>query len=135
MYGANVGVYSEWHPIASKIVDHLPGAGMSHLFQFTAECMQERAAATVDKKKSGSASDNSFLSQVLRMHSEEPEKVTMVDVFTICLTNIGAGSDTTSISLSAILLNLIQNPETLQRVCEHVDILDSFFLKTLSTSF
>ncbi len=94
----------------------LPSPGMSYLATFTGEQIQERLKGSGDGKKVVSANDNNFLSQVLRMHSDQPDKFTMQDVFTTCITNIGAGSDTTSISLSSILLNLIKYPEILRKV-------------------
>lgn len=43
------------------------------------------------------------------------------DIFVSIGANIGAGSDTTSITLSAILYHLMKNPETMRRLREELD--------------
>lgn len=118
----------------SKVVAKLPSPGMSYLTKFTRECVQERMQGAGDDKGVRTTDDHSFLTQVLRMYREQPERFTMVDVFSTCITNIGAGSDTTSISLSGILLNLILNPETLQKASKHLISLIFFEVLHLSSS-
>lgn len=61
-------------------------------------------------------SSGTFLKRLLNMHAENPEKISMADIFTTCITNIGAGSDTTSISLTAILYNLSKHASIYQKV-------------------
>jgi cytochrome P450 len=53
-----------------------------------------------------------FLAKVLQKNTEDPENFTMSDVFLTCMNNIGAGSDTTSISLCAVLWYLLKYPDT-----------------------
>lgn len=105
VYAANVGIYAEWHPLMSKIVALLPSSGMSHLQSFTAQQITEGQTNSPDKDSNGSASDP-FLKKLLTMHVQNPDKSSLADIFTTCITNIGAGSDTTSISLTALLIQL-----------------------------
>lgn len=115
-YAANVGIYSEWHPVASKVMSMIPGSSLRYIAIFTQAQIKERLQqADVEKKVSVSPQDD-FLARVLRMHEEKPESFTMAHVFMTCIMNIGAGSDTTAITLSAILYNLLQQPETFQKV-------------------
>jgi cytochrome P450 len=66
-------------------------------------------------------SKGDFLSKLLRLHADNPEKVTMSDVFGTCMANIGAGSDTTGISLSAVIYYLCKNPEAMRKLREEID--------------
>lgn len=55
------------------------------------------------------------------MNKEDPEKSTDLDVFITCITNIGAGSDTTSINLTSILYYLIKEPRCFEKVQSFFD--------------
>jgi len=66
-------------------------------------------------------SKGDFLSKLLRLHADNPEKVSMTDVFMTCMTNIGAGSDTTGLSLSAVLYYLCKNPDAMRKLREEID--------------
>lgn len=65
------------------------------------------------EKEPGCGGD--FLVRMLKMHEEDPEMFNMMNVFSTCMANIAAGSDTTSIILSAILWYLLKVPETLTK--------------------
>lgn len=45
----------------------------------------------------------------------------MSDVFMTCMTNIGAGSDTTGISLSSVIYHLCKNPEAMRTLRAEID--------------
>lgn len=57
-----------------------------------------------------------FLSKALSLHQANPDKFPDAAIQTLCLTNFGAGSDTTSISLCATIFSLIAHPECLSKV-------------------
>ncbi|KEF56776.1 uncharacterized protein A1O9_06966 [Exophiala aquamarina CBS 119918] len=120
LHCANVGIYHEWHPLVTKLEQMLPGQGMSYLTGFTQKEITERLNATkrdIESSKEGA----DFLSKLLKMHSDDPAKITMAEVFLGCLTNIGAGSDTTSISFAAIMYHLIKNPEVYKKLRTEID--------------
>lgn len=126
VYCANVGVYSEWHPWVSKLVKLLPNSGMAYLQTFTQEQIQNRLAQA-GSEKLVHVGGGDFLTKLLHMHGDQPDYITMRDVFVGCITNIGAGSDTTSVSLSGILYHLIKNPRVLAKVrrfCKFVLVLN-----------
>lgn len=61
-----------------------------------------------------------FVSRFFQIRQEDPNKMTKMDIFTMCQSNIGAGSDTTAISLSAIVYNLLKHPKTYNRLKEEI---------------
>ncbi|KAK5054408.1 hypothetical protein LTR84_001298 [Exophiala bonariae] len=118
-YSANVGVYAEFHSFLSRFTALVNGSGMSYMLGFTQtqiakhETHNEKAPAASQVNTSTSTD---FLTKLLQIKQEQPRKISDEDVFGACLTNIGAGSDTTSISLSGILYWLIINPRAHQRL-------------------
>lgn len=88
---------------------------MSFLANFTQAQIAERLNATKGDSEA-SKNGNDFLTRLLKMHVEDPSKFTMADVFMSCITNIGAGSDTTSISAAAILYYLVKTPNAYEKV-------------------
>jgi len=120
-YCANVGVYSELHWYIAKILAFFSRNSTVHMLVFTQKQIEDRLSAPSEKSGLQSGG-NDFLSKLLRMHGDNPDKFTMTDVFSTCITNIGAGSDTTSISLSAILYHIIKTPSSMAKVSHSVEV-------------
>jgi cytochrome P450 len=118
IHASHVGVYSEFHRPISKLRSLFRPKGNSAIAQFTQSQLQERLskmdAGTIDSK-------GDFLSKLLSLHADNPEKITMSDVFMACNTNIAAGSDTTGISLSAVIYYLCKNPEVMRKLRKEID--------------
>jgi cytochrome P450 len=116
---SHVGVYSELHRPISKLMSLFRNSkGISAIAQFTQSQLQERLSK-MDVENIDAKGD--FLSKLLRLHADNPEKITMNDVFMTCMTNIGAGSDTTGISLNAVIYYLCKNPEAMRKLREEID--------------
>jgi cytochrome P450 len=98
----------------SKLLDFLPAAGIAHLATFTLQQISETRKMLADSKSSGSS--DAFLKKLLDMQAKNPDTISNADIFTTCITNIGAGSDSTSVSLTAILYNLCKHPKVYQKV-------------------
>jgi cytochrome P450 len=121
IHASHVGVYSEFHRLISKLLALLRGSGgTSATVAFTQSQLQSRISK-IDIENLDLKGD--FLSKLLRLHADNPEKVTMSDVFMTCMTNIGAGSDTTGISLSSVIYYLCKNPEAMRKLREEIDTL------------
>lgn len=115
VYAAHVGIYHEVHPLLSKLLGLLPTGGIAHLVAFTLQQISD-ARKTLTEKASGGSSD-AFLKKLLDMQAKSPGKISDADIFATCMTNVGAGSDTTSVSLTAILYNLCKHPNVYHKVC------------------
>ncbi|KAJ5377210.1 uncharacterized protein N7496_004619 [Penicillium cataractarum] len=124
VYAANVGIYAEWHPIIARIMAFLPASGIKHLQSFTAQQISEGKKNFLKTQKPQSSSE-SFLQTLIRLNTQNPDKFSLADIFTTCITNIGAGSDTTSISLTAILYNLLKHPNVYQKLHEEIKQADN----------
>lgn len=72
-------------------------------------------------KESKNTSYDSFLSKLLKLEAEN--RVNMSNIMDACGSNIGAGSDTTAITLSAALYHLYRNPEKLAKLRHEIDSL------------
>ncbi|KAL3485860.1 cytochrome P450 [Aspergillus germanicus] len=123
VYAAHVGIYHELHPFVSRLLDFLPAAGIAHLATFTLQQISETRNMLADSKSSGSS--DPFLKKLLDMQAKNPDKISNADIFTTCITNIGAGSDTTSVSLTAILYNLCKHPSVYQKVREELRLAEA----------
>ncbi|KAJ9641627.1 hypothetical protein H2204_002689 [Knufia peltigerae] len=123
LYLSQVGVIHEWHSTLNWVMSFLPKQGMHYLGSFMtdqlAEGQRQRPKGSLEKDQSKSTDD--FLTKLLRMNALQPDKFTMEDVYSICMTNIGAGSDTTSVSLAGIMYCFMKNPEALEKVRKEID--------------
>lgn len=128
-YASLVGIYPWLHPILFPIRNWLAGSqgkGRQYIINYTQECM----AAHQSKPKAelfGGAEDGEqggtldFLSKFMRKNSESPDVFTSYHAAAGCVSNFVAGSDTTSITLSAILYYVLRSPAVLKRLRDEVD--------------
>jgi cytochrome P450 len=129
-YASVVGVFPWMHPILFKIRNWLAGSqgkGRQFIINFTQECMathQAKPKAEIPDDQAKSEEHRGtmdFLSKFLQRHSENPDAFTPYHVLAGCVSNMVAGSDTTSISLSAIIYHVLHNPEVLKKLREEID--------------
>ncbi|KAJ9646931.1 hypothetical protein H2204_000623 [Knufia peltigerae] len=107
---SNMGVYAEFHSLASKLQAKFSKSGLAQMEVFTQRQIDHHLQSS-SKETIPDAERTDFVSKLLEMHKAQPDKISLENVFMACLTNVGAGSDTTSISLSAILYYLIKSPD------------------------
>lgn len=121
LYITKVGIYHECHQTLMWILSKFSNGGMVYLGNFMRQQVEERQEQYVmgQSEKDPARPDDDFLTKLLRLHAGQPQKFSLEHVYTTCGTNIGAGSDTTSVSLAGILNCLIRNPATLRRVNAH----------------
>jgi cytochrome P450 len=93
----------------------LGGNGLQVMLDFSEQQVKERQESLKDVEQKPVLSDD-FLAKVLARHEENPDSFSMADVLDACATNIIAGSDTTAISLTAIVWFLMKYPQSLLRV-------------------
>ncbi|KAF2853429.1 cytochrome P450 [Plenodomus tracheiphilus IPT5] len=132
-YATHVGIYSWLHPYLFKIRNWMAGAtgvGRAYVMKFT----QERIAEHQADEKNGIHVDaggaveegngtEDFLTKFFKKNAADPQGFTMYHLAMGCVSNMVAGSDTTAISLSAILYYLLKNRDTFDKLREEVDAL------------
>ncbi|RYP42624.1 hypothetical protein DL768_010307 [Monosporascus sp. mg162] len=131
VYSTLVGIYAWAHPYLYAIMEKIPGsgaAGRNYLMRFVSERIearnQERSRRSDCKLKKivhGEGTPRDFLEKLTEAHEADPVKVTPYHIFMMGLSNIIAGSDTTAISLSSILVNLITTPAALSRLKREIE--------------
>ena len=116
VYGAIVGLVPEWHWWISKISDTLGvEPDIVKMFSFVQHHIDDHVSGRT--KKFDDRSD--FLDKLLYLEGEG--KATRLHTRIAALQNIGAGSDTTAISLTAIVAYLALYPDTLATLRRELD--------------
>ncbi|KAF5668798.1 cytochrome P450 monooxygenase [Fusarium denticulatum] len=123
-YASVIGVYSWLHPLLFHLRNSLAGnkgTGFQYVIQFTEKLMREHQA----KPKNLDFEDEDtqrmdFLSKYVARHRKDPLTYNDWYVLSGCASNMTAGSDTTAISLSAILFFLMTNPKVADRLRQEV---------------
>lgn len=133
-YSTLVGIYASLHPTLFHLTSKLPNSGAQGrlcLMDFVQKQMDarktERKSRDVEKGRASSGQQDArsalpedFLEKMMNASEKEPEKVTQYHIFMMGLSNMIAGSDTTAVSLSAILYHLLHNPETMKKLREEI---------------
>lgn len=138
IYGTLVGIYAWVHPIVFDFLARFKWSGAGgrlYIMKYVTDRVEERKKVRMEaektgrrrgdlEKNSGADDENAprdFLDKLMDANEEDPDKVTSYHVFMMGLSNIFAGSDTTAVSLSSILYNLLRYPDTLRKLREEID--------------
>lgn len=128
-YASLAGLTPSLHPLLFALRNWWggkKGSGRGYLLRFTLQQMREHQE---DMAKAEDLEDHdgpqAFLSKFLSKYSEDPTKFTQAHIVASCISNIVAGSDTTAISLSAILYHLLRTRQCLERLRDEIDTFQS----------
>ena len=126
-YASLVGIYPWLHPIIFPIRNWLAGGqgkGRQYVINYTQECMAAHQANPKSELPGKAEEDEGtldFLSKFMSKNAENPDIFTSYHAAAGCVSNFVAGSDTTSISLSAIFYYVLRDPAVLKRLRDEVD--------------
>lgn len=128
-YGALTGIYSWLHKYLYHIRNWLAGpegTGRAYVMKFTLDCIAEHQGRQtkgipVDAGAEEGKTSMDFLTKFFKKNADSPQAFTMYHLTTGCVSNMVAGSDTTGLSLSAILYYLLKYPHTFQTLRHEVD--------------
>ncbi|EMD95336.1 hypothetical protein COCC4DRAFT_44371 [Bipolaris maydis ATCC 48331] len=117
-YASVAGLFPALHPWLMSLMGVLrvpsPTLGLDNFVEEKMELHMDEAAQADGSKKSAT-----FLSKMVALKNQG--KATKHDIRVCMTTNISAGSDTTAISLSAIVYYLWTNPRVLERLRQELD--------------
>lgn len=121
-YLSHIGLVPDLHRWVIRIQNLLSKAqGANLLYQFT---LDQIAANREANAKTGNVStSDSFLTKLLALHDDK--RLELPNIMDSCGSNIGAGSDTTAITLSSALYFLYTNPDKLAKLRGEVEGLAS----------
>ena len=130
---SHLGIYNEFLGLLFAVVDLLSKLGFSGgaekmwFAQQTESMLNQRkvevekaAEAGHDLGEQDDGSPKDFLTKFMEAHQKDPNHVTKTNVLLVLQANVSAGSDTTSITLSAILYSLLHNPQTLHKLRQEI---------------
>ncbi|KAI1868030.1 uncharacterized protein JN550_006518 [Neoarthrinium moseri] len=128
VYAALIGVYSWLHPYLFAAWNFFAGgtgAGREYVMNFTRGCMTDFQASpkamAFNREDIGPRTASSILSKFFAKHRDNPDTFTSYHILVGCTSNMVAGSDTTAISLSAIIYYLLNNPTVLRKLRDEID--------------
>ena len=130
IYGSLVGIYAFLHRYLFPLQNWWAGnkgSGREFLLRFTNDRIVEHQAALKkvledpEHQVQGAAAGVDFLTKFYAKHSQDPVNFTKYHVLAGCTANMSAGSDTTAITLSAILYYLLRNPQIYKKLVTEID--------------
>ncbi|KAL4890319.1 cytochrome protein [Aspergillus ambiguus] len=123
-YSTLVGIYPEWHPrlfVPLSKFSWSGAGGRAYIMKFVQERISQHNDQPKRDPEQGTLQTQDFLEKMVLARDKDPEKVTNYHLFMMGQSNVIAGSDTTAISLSAIMYHLLQNPAVLDKLRHEID--------------
>lgn len=118
-YSTFVGIFPWIHQFLFPLLPKTGGHG--YVFNYTLRQIENRKQSLKDPRNAGREGPPDIMTKVLLAHEDNPQKMTRNDLITICQSNIGAGSDTTAITLSSVFYHLMKFPQSYQRLQSEID--------------
>ncbi|KAI3319510.1 cytochrome P450 [Xylariaceae sp. AK1471] len=124
-YATLMGIYSRFHRFTFALRNLLAGkkgAGRAYILSFTKNRITEQQATgeKLTGNIEGKVMAKPFLEKFMTKNGQDPKIFTMEHVLVGCAMNMVAGSDTTAISLSAILYYLLKHQQCLRRLRDEI---------------
>ncbi|KAH7141120.1 cytochrome P450 [Dactylonectria macrodidyma] len=123
-YASIIGIYSWIHPFLfalRNLFSGNSGTGIQYVVQYTERLLKEHQSKPKNLNIENEDTQRmDFLSKYAARHRKDPATYNYWYVLSGCASNMTAGSDTTGISLSAILFFLMKNPEVAKRLRQEI---------------
>lgn len=127
-YATSIGIFAFLHSYIYPLMVWLNGdqpTGFGYLTSFANEKVEQRRAERGMAQKAttqGESKQQDLLDLCIDLNENDSVKVTNYHVTMMGIINIVAGADTTAISLSAILFNLVKYPSTMRKLRDEIDL-------------
>ncbi|KAF4986398.1 hypothetical protein FDECE_15971 [Fusarium decemcellulare] len=122
-YASIVGIYSWIHPFLFTLRNLFAssGSGIQYVIQYTERLLKEHQSKPKNLDTENEDTQRmDFLSKYAARHRKDPATYNYWYVLSGCSSNMTAGSDTTGISLSAILFFLMKNPRVAEKLRQEI---------------
>jgi cytochrome P450 len=119
IYGSFVGFFPSLHKYLMKLMPKTGGYG--YMLKFSKEQMDLSEKKLREGRNTNRVGPPDGMSKLLTAHGADPEKITKTDIFNFAASNIGAGADTTAITLSAIMGFLVKDSQSYKRLQDELD--------------
>ncbi|KAI5459347.1 cytochrome P450 [Mariannaea sp. PMI_226] len=124
-YATLVGIFPSLHRYLYSLKNYWAGdkgAGRAYVLSFAKDRMKEHQESpkAIPEESQSSVGMVDFLTKFFAKHAEDPERFTSYHIMAGCSSNMVAGSDTTAISLSAILYYLLSNPSSMKKLQDEI---------------
>lgn len=118
LYCARVGIFPEWHKTLYRfMMKSSKLTGLAHVREFAVRRLEEKYnKISREKEPADPRMPVDMITRFLRVQDQDPSKINKDEIASVGMMNIGAGSDTTSISLTSVFFNLLKCPRTLERL-------------------
>jgi cytochrome P450 len=115
-YCSLAGLFPAAHRFVAKMVQffRLGGKGLNFIDNYALETVESREREPQKVEEDDGAVD--FVQKLLNARKDKEGTVTRTLIRNVVGANMAAGSDTTSISLSAVLYNIYKSPATLAKL-------------------
>ncbi|KAL2807762.1 cytochrome P450 [Aspergillus granulosus] len=115
LYVSIMGHYMWFHnlTIGNPLMSTLGLIPASHLF--------DTCVAAIDSRKKNPEARNDMMERWLNVRNSHPERMTDEEVFAAAAANVGAGAETVSASLQALVYYLLRHPVYLNRLQSELD--------------
>ncbi|PWY80340.1 cytochrome P450 [Aspergillus sclerotioniger CBS 115572] len=100
--------------------DLIRGGSTGAVARFARDRMHERLSQSESKSDDYPGRQRDFLTRFLQAKTTHPDIVDDTQVFSYTVSNVNAGSDTTAISLRAVLYYTLKHPEILSKLREEL---------------
>jgi len=122
LYCVRVGIFPEWHKILfRRKMGSKKLSGLQNVRNFATTWVETKVARFQSEKDWTSPNATTdIITRLLRVHDNDPGKISKAEILTAGIMNVGAGSDTTSIAFSAAIFNLLKHPSSLRRLQEEI---------------
>lgn len=127
-YCARAGIFPEWHKILfRRNMRSKKLSGIAHVRDFATTQFEKKYAKfnLEDKKNADRGAPTDFITKLLRLQAQDANKIDKVEITSVCVMNVGAGSDTTSIAFASALFNLLKYPRCLHKLREEIGRLET----------
>ncbi|EAW15334.1 cytochrome P450 [Aspergillus clavatus NRRL 1] len=115
LYIALMNPYVRLHnlTLGNPLLSRLGIQPSSHIF--------DTCLAAIDARKNNPDSRNDMMERWLHVRATYPDRMAENEVFAVAVANIGAGADTVSATLQALVYHLLRSPGHLQRLRAEID--------------